>query len=84
MQEIAADLDQDSKNLSEPSVETVTEGSKNIGETQQQLDTIDNDSLDGYKKEWHELRKQYEQVVRKITDELSSLTEGKNATDNHF
>jgi hypothetical protein len=84
LQEIAADLDQDSKSLSEPSVEAITEGNKNIGETQQQLNTIDNDSLDGYKKEWHELRKQYEQVVRKMTDELSSLAESKNATDNHF
>jgi hypothetical protein len=81
LQGIAADLAQDSENLSEPSVKTVTEGSRNIGETQQQLDTIDNDSLDDYKKEWHELSKQFEEAMRKMTDELSSLAEGKNTDE---
>jgi len=81
LQDIAADLEQDSENLAEPSVEAVTDGSKNIGETQQQLETIDNDSLDKYRKEWHQLSKQFVEAMRKMIDELYSLAEGDNTTE---
>jgi division protein CdvB (Snf7/Vps24/ESCRT-III family) len=80
LQEIAADLDQNSENLSEPSIEAVTVGSKNIGETQQQLETMDNDSLDEYKKEWHELSKQFKEAMREMMDELSFLAKNGNTS----
>lgn len=81
LQGIASELDKDSENLSEPSVEAVTEGSKHIGNTQQQLESIDNDALAEYKKEWHELSQQFAEAMRKMMDELSSLTGGDNTTE---
>lgn len=71
LREIAADLDHNSENLSEPSLEAVTEGSKTVGDTQQQLETLDNDSLAEYKREWHELSRQIEEAMHKMVNELS-------------
>ena len=79
--EIAADLDQDSENLSEPSVEVVARGSKKVGEKQKQLEMIGNDSLDEYKKEWREISKQFEEAMRIMMNELSSLTEGNDTIE---
>ncbi len=72
LREVATDLDQNKENLSEPSVEAVTESSKKISDTQQQLEAIDNDSLAEYKKEWHELRRQLEEDMHEMVNELSS------------
>ena len=81
LREIAADLDQDSESLSEPSVEAVARGSKKVGEKQKQLEMIGNDSLDEYKKEWRELSKQFEEAMRMMMNELSSLTEGNDTIE---
>ncbi|MEJ2143258.1 MAG: hypothetical protein P8Y24_13050 [Gammaproteobacteria bacterium] len=74
---IANELEQDSEHLTDPNVKAVTEGSQRIGESQQQLDAIDNDALYDYKKEWHALSQQFEKTMRKMMDELSSQAEDK-------
>lgn len=78
LEEIAAGLDKDSESLSDPDIEAVTAGSKNVGDTRKQLETIDNDSLGEYKKEWRELSKQFEDAMHKLMAELSSLDEAEN------
>ena len=83
LREIANDLDQDTERLSEPSVEAVTRGGKNVGEKQQQLDAIDNDALDTYKKEWRDISRQFEAAMRQMMEELSSQ-EGQDNKDRSF
>jgi uncharacterized phage infection (PIP) family protein YhgE len=72
LREIADDLDQDNERLSEPSVEAVTRGGESVGKKQQQLEAIDNDSLDKYKKVWRQLSRQLEKDLRQLMDSLSS------------
>jgi hypothetical protein len=72
LREIANDLGQDDDRLSEPSVEAVTRSGKNVGKKQQQLEAIDNNALDAYKKEWRDLSRQYEEAMRQMMEELSS------------
>jgi hypothetical protein len=72
LREITADLDQDSESLSVPSVDAVTRGGESVGEKQQQLEAIDNDSLDEYKKVWRELSRQLENDLHQLIDGLSS------------
>lgn len=69
----ADDLHQDSQNLADPTVETVSKSTRNIGETQQQLDSINGASLDHYKQEWHDLTHKIERDMQKMLEELSAL-----------
>lgn len=79
LQAISDKLEQDNKNLSEPNAQVIAESSRNIGAAQQQLNTIENRSLDKYKDEWHEFGKQFAEDMRKLLEELTSDTNARGA-----
>lgn len=85
LREISADLDEDSESLSGSgagvvTARVVTESGKNLGVNQQRLEAIDNESLNEYRKEWLDLGRQYEEIMRHMMDELSPNTEHDDAT----
>jgi gas vesicle protein len=69
----ASNLNQDHKNLDEPSTEAVSRCSKNIGQTQQQLESVNSDSIEHYKSEWRDLTRKIERDMRKMLDRLDAL-----------
>lgn len=71
---IADDLKKDSDKLSSPSVKAVTDGSQHMSETYTQLELINNDAFDKYKKEWRAFSQQYKEAMRKMMDDLSVQT----------
>jgi len=79
LQAAAVNLHQDSERLAQPSVEAVGKSSMNIGKTQQQIDTLNSDSLNKYKIEWHDLAMKIQNKMQNMLDELSSETENKDS-----
>ena len=78
MTEVAADLDVNSKNLSNPSAEAITQSNNNMGMAQQRLDSINSDVSDDYKQRWQALGRQFEEVMRNMLDELATLATNSN------
>lgn len=75
LKEVAKDLDKDQENLADPTPESVAESSINVGKAQQQLNAINNENVDEYKKQWRELSKQLEEEMKRMLDELSPQQE---------
>jgi len=75
---MADKLKKDSDKLSSPSVKAVTDGSQHMSETYTQLEMINNDASDKYKKEWRALSQQYKEAMRKMMDDLSVQTNRNN------
>lgn len=72
LEEVSADLKQDRENLSDPTVESVSEGSKGIGDAQVKLESLDNDELSKYQEQWSEIGKQFQRDMQEMLDALSA------------
>lgn len=72
LEEVSADLKQDRENLSDPTAESVSEGSKGIGDAQVKLKSLDNDVLSKYQEQWNEIGKQFQQDMQEMLDALSA------------
>jgi len=79
LQSISDDLEKDRNNLSEPTARQVSDTSRDVGEAQQRLEAIDNDSLDKYRQEWRKLSAQLEADMRKMLNELASASNGEGS-----
>lgn len=82
LQEVSADLDHDNDNLSEPTVQAISDSSRNVGRAQLRLESIESKSADKYKKEWRELSEKVEKAMRKMMDELSTSEKGSEPSPN--
>ncbi|MEJ2565915.1 MAG: hypothetical protein P8141_08095 [Gammaproteobacteria bacterium] len=82
LQEVSADLDHDDESLSEPTVQAISDSSRNVGRAQLRLESIESPSADKYKKEWRELTEKVEKTMRKIMDELSTSAKGREPGPN--
>lgn len=78
LQGVAGDLHRDSEDLARPTVESISRSSSNIGKTQQQLDALNSDSINKYKKEWRTMTRKIEADMRKMLDELASMSKDKS------
>ncbi len=79
LQVASGNLEQDRKNLQTPTVEAVSNSSRNVGEVQQKLDALDGDSMTKYKQEWHDLAQEIQRDMQSMLDELSSLDKDQNS-----
>lgn len=68
---VASDLEESSKNLAEPDMASITEGSKTVTKSIYQIETIENGSIDKYKKQWRKWADEFEADMQKMLDELS-------------
>lgn len=69
--EISADLQKDNDSLANPSVSAIAASSKNVGEIQQRLNSIDEHISGEHKKRWVELSQEFEKKIQDIIDELA-------------
>jgi hypothetical protein len=76
----AEDLEKNRKSLEEPTVDAISKCSKQLGNTQQQLEAVNSDTTKKYKQEWRELSRKIEIEMQKMLDELSSRLNGNTAS----
>jgi len=76
LHEVATDLNNDSENLSQPGIQPIAYGSKDIAMAQQRLDSIDDQVAGKYKKQWHEWSEKIEAAMKNMLDELSEAIKG--------
>jgi len=69
---IRDELKEDSRELSEPSLESIANGSKTIARAKLELEIIDDDKVGQYKKQWQQWEEKFESDMKKLLDELSS------------
>lgn len=72
LREVSADLDRDSKNLSEPTAANIAESSKDLGEAQARLAGIDGNDFNDYKQQWQQISDQFESRMQEMLDALSA------------
>jgi len=72
LNEVSNDLKQDKERLSQPSIEAIASSSKNVGQSQLRLNSLDESGSSDYKKRWRDLTKKFEDSVDDIIDELSN------------
>lgn len=70
---IIAELNEDSENLSQPSIQSIADSRKSVHLAQQRLEAIDNDVTINYKGEWDDFGEKFETNVNKMFEELSGL-----------
>ena len=72
--EVAADLQQQHDNLDQPTMQSISTSSRDIGKAQQRLQGIDDDSIRHYQQQWSEWG-------NRLEDEMQRFLDGLNAGD---
>lgn len=72
LQEVSADLDKDSDNLSDGSVQSIADGSKDIASVRIRLDSVDDQTMGEYKRQWREWGEKTEADLQKVLERLSA------------
>lgn len=70
---IIAELNKDRENLSQPSIQSISDSRKNVHLVQQRLEVMDNDVTKNYKDEWNDWELKFETNVNKMLEELSDI-----------
>jgi len=76
--EVVSDLDEGSENLSEPTIQSITEAGESVGTAQRQLASTDDDVVGQYKEQWREWEETFAADMRKAFEELSMSEEDRN------
>lgn len=71
-------LQQDRQRLQKPDVNTILESNRNIGVTQQSLNSLEDSSLDQYKREWQDLTREIQDAMKTMLDQLSNRQHHQN------
>lgn len=76
LKEVSSDLGDDADRLSQPSAGSIVESGKSVSAAQLKLQSIDNDSLNEYRKEWQALFDRIESSLRRQLNHVSEIAEG--------
>ncbi len=80
LKEVAADLEKDRDKLSNPTPENIAESSIDVGQAQIQLESIKNNRVDDYKKQWRDWSEQFERDMQQMLEELKPKRSEVNGT----
>jgi len=80
LDETAGGLETQSGKLSEPTSESVMEGTANAANAQQKLISIDEKSMEKYKRQWIEWKERFEAQLQQFLDDLNASL---NSHDKH-
>ncbi len=69
---VVDDLEQSSEQLDDPSVESISEGSKSMARAQREVIIIDEEEMEQYKEKWREMEQEMEAEIQKFLDEFST------------
>jgi hypothetical protein len=74
---VAADnLQQEDAALSQPSAASLSRSARRLGETRQQLDSLDSAGVQKYQQEWDELADRIEKNIRNIIMQMQASVRG--------
>ncbi len=72
LNKVVDDLEQSSERLDDPSVESISEGSKSMARAQREVIVIDEEEMEQYKQQWREMEQKMEAEIQKFLDEFAS------------
>lgn len=73
LKEVAADLNQGSENLSEPSIDSLIEGSQSASSAQLRLASVDEEAVGRYRQQWLAWQEEFEAELEAMFAELSAM-----------
>lgn len=75
LREVAVDLGNESEKLSQPSIQSIADGSISVGKAQQKLQSMDDEGVGEFKQQWLEWQEVFQADMQKMLNDLSTSTD---------